>query len=331
VKSDIDDSALGFIQSGDYGKAIPVITATKSIDDAEAWGLIAALLFQGDGVDQRKQDAIHIWTRLADAGDAHSSLLLGLVLIRQPSSQSVSRGVERLKLAAELGDDEAMGALSQIYYSGVGPIPADGELCVNYLRMAADKGNTEAMLSLAHYYRVGDLVPQSYEESLRLNRLAAERGNPGGNYNLGLAYERGYGVAVNESVAFRHYELAAANGVTLAQHNLGVCYYNGKGTIQDRRKAVAWYLEAAAGDSHLSQHCLGLCFYHGEGVDENVVSALAFFLMAVDNGGGESKPFVSELLDSMDQRQVDSALEFKQNFKRRYREYYEDQPDATRH
>ncbi len=305
--------------------------ALHSVDEGEAWGVIAALLYRGHGVDKREQDAIQIWTRLADAGDAQSALSLGEVLIRQEDEQLVFRGLERLKLAASLGNDSAMGTLAQIYYAGVGPIAADGELCIEYLRQATDKGNSEAMLALAHYYKVGDLVPQSHEESLRYNRSAADTGHPGGHYNLGLAYARGEGVAVNEIEAFKHYYAAATNGIAEAQHNLGVCYFDGKGTNQDKQRGVFWYLEAAANNSALSQHCLGQCFYHGDGVEENLVSALGFFLMALDNGSEESQPFASELLASMKQAQVDSALEFKTNFKQRYREYHETQPDATRH
>lgn len=331
VKPEITANALKLIQNGEYGKAVDEMAVTDSVDSAEAWSLVAALLYQGNGVAKREQDAIGIWTRLADAGDAHSLHVLGSILIRKPDEHSVISGVEKLKRAASMGDDMAMGTLSNVYYSGIGPIAADAELCIDYLRLAADKGNTEAILSLANYYRIGDLVPQSHEESLRLNRLAAEKGHPGGNYNLGLAYDRGYGVEVNGLEAVKHYYLAATNGVTLAQHNLGACYFNGKGTAQDKNKAISWYLAAAVRDSSLSQHCLGLCSYLGDGIKKNEVTALGFFLMAVENGSEDSKLYVFALMESMDETRVDAALEFKQNFKERYGEYCATEPDATRH
>lgn len=331
MKRNIDTIALKHIRGGEYERAVAVIASNEDLEDADAWNLVAAFLYQGEGVDKREQDAIDIWTRLADSGDARSSFVLGSVLVRQSDDQSVLCGLERLKRATSLGSDEAMGVLAQIYYAGIGPIPADSALCIDYLRQAADIGNTEAMLTLASYYKDGDLVPQSYEESLRLNQLAAENGHPGGHYNLALAYERGEGVPINESEAFRHYHLAATQGVPEAQHNLGACYFNGKGTAQDKAKAIHCYLEAAVNDSPMSQHCLGLCFHHGDGVEKQDVTALSFFLMAVENGSEESKPYASALIDSMDQAEIDSAANLKNHFKTRYQEYWENQPDETRH
>ena len=84
--------------------------------------------------------------------------------------------------AAGKGNVAAMHNLSVCYYKGEG-VSKDRVKALNWLRKAADAGDTRAMCSLAKIYQVGgDEVPLSLASALYFLELAAKRGNAGAMY-----------------------------------------------------------------------------------------------------------------------------------------------------
>ncbi len=320
--------AIALIQDQDYEGAVKVLTRIGG-SETDAWEEIAGVLYAGTDVANRPDDAIAIWRRFASEGSAHSQQVLGAVLVRRDDSDSILEGIEWLEKAGSQGKPYAWVNIAQLYYAGHGPIPEDPKRCTDYFHLAVELGDTEAMITLAHYYQIGFGVEQSNERYLDLNQRAADAGNVTGNYNLGVNFEFGRFSLIDDELAFKHYFLAANGGIPQAQHNLGARFFNGNGTIQNKAEGIKWYLQAAANDSELSMHCLGLAYMRGDVVTQNNVHALSWFMMARDHGSKEAIPFVEDLTGRLSEAEVVYAAELTTNLKERVREYLENAPPPT--
>ena len=331
MAQDYYKSALVMIQAHDYEGAALLLMEHMGSSRLLAWHTIAAALFTGTDVDKREDDALQIWRRQSLAGDADSQQVLGAVLVRRDGEESVLEGVSWLKKSASQGKIHALTTLGQLYYEGQGPIAADPKLCAEYFQKAVDLNDTESMITLAQYYKIGFGVTQSNSKYMELNEQAANAGNPKGHYNLGVAYEFGYYGPVDDELAFKHYFIAANEGIPQAQHNLGARFFNGKGVIQNKREGIAWYLHAAAAGSELSQHCLGLAFLDSDGVEGSDVGALSWFLMAVEHGAKESAPFVAQLTTKLSATEVAQAQALATTFKDRWQTLLSQLPEPASH
>jgi uncharacterized protein len=325
------EDTLALIQAHDYEGAVALLICHMGSSRLEAWHKIAAALFTGTGVEKREDDAIQIWRRQSQEDDADSQQVLGAVLVRRDSDESILEGVDWLEKAASQGKVHAITTLGQIYFGGQGPVAANPKLCTDYFQKAVDLNDTESMITLAQYYKIGFGVAQSDSKYMELNEQAANAGNAKGNYNLGVAYEFGYYGHVNDELAFKHYFIAANEGIPQAQHNLGARYFNGKGVTQNKHQGITWYLHAAAAGSELSQHCLGLIFLDGDGVEGSDVSALSWFLMAVEQGAEESTPFVDKLTAKLSEADIAQAQEMAATFKNRWQTLMSELPKPDSH
>ncbi|MGP0070521.1 MAG: serine/threonine-protein kinase [Bryobacteraceae bacterium] len=125
-----------------------------------------------------------------------------------------------LRQAADLGSASAMKELGEIYTNGEG-VPKDDLTAMQWFLHAEAAGNSDAMLSLAGMYLLGnDAVPQSDEDAAKWFQKAADLKNPAGVYDLAKMYEEGQGVTRDMEKARQLYRQAAALGNVLAQRRL---------------------------------------------------------------------------------------------------------------
>ena len=69
-------------------------------------------------------------------------------------------------------------------------IPADPELAIKYLTVAAENDEDNAQLTLGRIYSTNDFVSVNFTKSFYYNNLAAEAGDPKGYFNVaGLSLE----------------------------------------------------------------------------------------------------------------------------------------------
>jgi hypothetical protein len=136
-------------------------------------------------------------------------------------------------------------------------------------------------------------------EAISVFRLAAAKGDADAMFNLGLCYRKGDGVEKDALEAYRWFQLAAKQGGALAQCNFGFCYYLGEGVEKDEVEAVRWFqLSAAQGLAH-AQHNLGFCYATGVGVGLDIAKAAALFEQAAEQGHPGSKDFYDEVKQSL--------------------------------
>ena len=103
------------------------------------------------------------------------------------------KAAEWYKLAAARGDREAMFALAMFRMTGRGG-PTDRAEAARLLAEAAKLGHVVAAYDLALLYLEGQLVPQDFTRAAELMRMAADAGNPQAQYALATFYKEGRGV-----------------------------------------------------------------------------------------------------------------------------------------
>jgi len=147
-------------------------------------------------------------------------------------------------------------------------------------------------------YLRGDGVPENKEEAIKWFRIAAERGEPNAIYLLALCYFKGEGVLEDKAEAIRLYHIAAEKGDTGAQYELGECYYNGDGVPQDKAEAIKWYKKA--GVNWYARTGLIRCYVNGDYVPdmeelEDWLSGLRWLVEFANDDKAKDKEYWQEL------------------------------------
>jgi uncharacterized protein len=129
----------------------------------------------------------------------------------------------------------------------------------------------------------GILFHECLREAAAWYLKAAELGNVDGQIKIAHAYVDGIGVPQNQSEAERWLRSAAEQGDMWGQYELGRAYREGKGMPQDPLEAIRWYLKAADQRHLYAMQDLGNMYEDGEGIPQSTSEALRYFAMATDD------------------------------------------------
>ena len=196
-------------------------------------------------------------------------------------------------------------------------IQKDYEKSEKWYKMAAGKGNVDAMLSLAYdIYEISNkrdinLAKKWYEKAANLGNIVAmnnlgviyykegnnekakewhkKSANLGSSIamnNLGIIYER----EGNIEEAKEWYEKVANLGNRVAMNNLGVIYYK----EGNNEKAKEWHKKSANLGSSIAMNNLGI-IYEREG---NIEEAKEWYEKAYNEGSNEAEEKLENLLNS---------------------------------
>ena len=189
----------------------------------------------------------------ADAGDAYSQLMLGILcLIGRGTPQDPAYGVAMLEKAAQGGEARAVYGLAQMYEIGL-VVPVDKQKAAQYyLRLTSDKRWKEIGNRLGAMYEDGMGFPQNFEKAMYWYKAAAEpvgKYMPGiavSKYNVGRLYAQGKGAqtdfweAAEWFVDAADYQSYGKNAYPPAQCALAIMYLAGLGVQKDERQADFW-------------------------------------------------------------------------------------------
>lgn len=173
-----------------------------------------------------------------------------------------------------------------------------------YYKVAAKKGNTDAMKELGTCYEYGWGVDKDSFEAVKWYRKAAEKGNAQAMSYLGYCYEKGDIVPqnINESEkwyrkAFETWQKAAEKGDPNAMESLGARYKNGEGVPKDFEEAEKWYrlasntLEKAAEKGNIEAMYKLSSLYEYIYGDED--KAFKWCCMAAEKGNVEAIEYIA--------------------------------------
>ncbi len=86
---------------------------------------------------------------------------------------------------------------------------------------------------------------KDYAKAFESYKLAAQKGDPNAMADLGLLYEKGLGTKQDYAEAFKWFTRGARKGDAEAQNNLGYLYLNGLGVPKDASLALQWFQRSA--------------------------------------------------------------------------------------
>jgi TPR repeat protein len=162
-------------------------------------------------------------------------------------------------------------------YAGMSP---EEVMVFKGFKAKADKGDVDALVSLAACYEAGVGVAWDNVRAAICYRKAAEQGQARAQFALGVCYVNGKGVTRDQVEAVKWWRKAAEQGHADAQFDLGLRYENGPGVEKDRVLAAQWYRKAADQGHPDSQLYLGHCYARGEGVVKDEIEAYAYYNLA---------------------------------------------------
>lgn len=243
------------------------------------------------------------------------------------SDVQLARLKEPLELAAQAGSDSAAMLL------GDSLMESHPEEAFTHYLLAADAGNSEAMLAVGDMYAKGKGTDKSLEKALRWYQDAANKGNPAAMYAvgeclyfgngteesvgkavyyltqasafndkraknlLGDIYRKGAGpIKPNLAEAYRLFFEAAKDGNLDAQGNLGVMIANGEvpGEPANPEKAVGLFREGAEQGNGPCMFYYALCLEKGIGIGKNFSAAKSWYVKAAEAGNDPARQWCSE-------------------------------------
>jgi TPR repeat protein len=197
----------------------------------------------------------------------------------QPNTNAAGSQFEAVRARAQKGDAEAMLSLATLYANGDG-VRKDLGQAARLHRKAAEQGLARAQSLVGVDYANGDGVKMDKTEAVRWFRKAADQGLAGAQYNLALCYADGLVAGKTAADAVALYRQAAQQGLPAAEHALGECYFNGIGVPKDIAEGVKWIRQAAEQGNASAQNTLGLCYTKGKGVTQDYVEAYKWLNLA---------------------------------------------------
>jgi len=193
----------------------------------------------------------------------------------------------------------------------------------------ARAGWTGDMVALGRAYRYPDRVMRDDTVAARLFKLAAQRGQPQAMWELAIMHRDGGGVARDLDVALSLLRSAAAAGDPSAMNSMGNWAREGIGQPRDDVEAVKWFRAAADLLHEYALDNLGRMYWQGRGgLPLDRVEAVKLYRAAAYRGGNPwGRLHLAEALETGEgtEKALAQALELYRSVSAQTRE-----PDAAR-
>ncbi len=206
---------------------------------------------------------------------------LELVTNEDPS-QLVAKYRDGMDELLELGQGEDPFAAYLLGMAYLNPPFNDPPKASQWLRKAANEGNSSAQFTLGGSSWAGVVLGVGDVEKLEWVRMAADSAHVEAEYALGSFYSLGrLGLERDKGKAGEWYRKAAEKGHAQAQTDLGRNYFIGMpGFSRDPVEAVRWFRKAAEQGFADGQFRLALKYKSGLGVSKDLVEALKWYILA---------------------------------------------------
>ncbi|XP_057545725.1 ERAD-associated E3 ubiquitin-protein ligase component HRD3A-like [Amaranthus tricolor] len=227
-------------------------------------------------------------------GDSSSLYYMGVSkMVSAASSGEVTLMAEassEIEVAAKGGDPHARSVLGFLYDMGIGR-EINKAKAFMYHYFAANGGNLQSKMALAHFYARQDMYEQAvklYGElaQVAVNSFMISKDSPvmepvrihvGAEENKeALRKSKG-----EDDEDFQILEYQARKGNAVAMYKIGIFYYFGlRGLRRDPSKALSWFLKAVEKGEPKSMELLGEIYVRGIGVERNYTKALEWLALA---------------------------------------------------
>jgi TPR repeat protein len=174
--------------------------------------------------------------------------------------------------SAKENNTAAMQNMALMYRYGFGMKEKDIIKSIEWYKKAIDSGDTDAMVSLAYMYLLGENI--NYAEAKELYMQAANKGNIDAIYGMGWMYSEGMGVDSDYKIALEYYLAAVNKGHTGAMNAIGNIYKNGLGVNRNYTEAFNWYMKSAEHGNADAMKEISNMYLSGLGVTKDFYKAM---------------------------------------------------------
>ncbi len=285
------EQAKGLIKQKKIAEAIHLIKKAADSNHPQALFELASYYELGLGVSKDYSLAIKYYKQAIKAGASAANFNLALLLINpEITNNNLAKARTLMKVLAERGDIEAQYSLALMYKDEMGNTHSDFTQSIDWLRLAANAGHTDAEFNLGLHYLKGEQVVKNVTEAYVWFNKAAKKGMPRAQFNLALMYEKGMGTSVDHYRSLKWYKSSAALGNANAQQNLGIKYLLGKDVEQDDSKAISLITHAAKQQHINAQYLLARLYQTGRNtIQADILKAETWYLLSAKQGHSEAQ------------------------------------------
>ncbi|MBQ9537483.1 MAG: sel1 repeat family protein [Desulfovibrionaceae bacterium] len=305
AKEQYDIGALyiqGSLPGGSFREGLDLVTRSAAQGYSKAEALLGRIYTGQFGATLNLSGMLDIdkglWylSRAFEQNNKDAALYLGLFYLRGENID-IDKAIHYLTRAKELGHKDAPMALAYAYKQTSHIIPGNSRLAFENMKIAAESGNVEAMVSLGAFYAIGKLVPQDFDKANEWYEKAAALGNPRAKANLGAVYLAGRNVPKDMAKALKLFEEAAEAGEGLALVNLGTMYHQGLYVDKDLHTARKYYERAAEVGEVQAQLALAMMYINQE-VPVNPNRSVPWIKKAAESGFGPCQMLLAYMYEN---------------------------------
>lgn len=159
-------------------------------------------------------------------GSPMAHCALGQLLFGSDDAELIRESIPHLRIAADAGNDIAIGILGDAYLWGEG-VERDVKRAMGYYMDSALMGNVDAIFTVGNEYLLGEVVAANYGKAFDFLSLGAEYGSERAMNSLALMYICGFHVEKDLKEAKRLLMKAYSRGNKHAKMNLDLIKENG--------------------------------------------------------------------------------------------------------
>jgi len=215
-------------------------------------------------------------------------LTLGLAYLTGKGGleQDIERGVRYLEEVKGKAGGLAYDVLS-MYYCGYNyGDGGDFEKGIEYLKVAAEMGSASSQAFLSTHYFSGTGMETDLDAAYEWALKAATQGDELGARVLGEMFLNGLGISADHAAALKWFELAASGDLDdgASEFRLFQMYRQGLGTPVDDAKALKWSKAGAELGHAMCLSELGRMYFVGShGVERDFALASSYLMKAADH------------------------------------------------
>ncbi|HEX5509234.1 MAG TPA: tetratricopeptide repeat protein [Pseudolabrys sp.] len=198
---------------------------------------------------------------------------------------------------AEHNDPQSMTLLGELYANGQG-VGRDDAKAESWYKLAADRGDRNAIFALAMFRFEGRNGPRNVEAGAKLLERAVKLGHPAAAYDLGLLYMQGQGVQQDLKHAVALFTFAAKAGNAEAEYALATMYKDGRGVAKNQVEATRLMGRAALAGKVEAMVEFGIAQFNGEGIPKNEAAAAHLILLAAQHGNPIAQNRMAHILSA---------------------------------
>lgn len=291
----------------DEKKALTYCRQAAEQGHVEAQVKLAREYFQASATPEDLAQSLHWFKQAASQNNVEAARYLGALTL----SSDEKLGIAWLEKAASQNDFAALATLGKYYAVGKHGLRKDTERAREYLKKAADMGETttdvlitakcEAYFNLALLYKRGESAAYWYVKSAELGFLPAL-------YNLGSLYYNGWDVPQDKVKAAQYFRQAAEKNNPSAQCILGLLYEYGEGVEKNIETSFFWYKKSADQGHVAAEYCVGRAYYFGVGVDQSKDMAIIYLTKAAKKNDPKAQLYLGGIY--IDANELERGLPF---------------------